>query len=213
MLGYFETGHEREEHLINVIVIYQVLAALFILALILSTGYYLGYRRNVRTYQKMSASDREEMLTIERALKGFWDYEKDKLIKEREELERRVQFLEDRLDQYRRKAAGIGMMGLRKSKLSDMLITLLLENETLEEKLFLQNLKLKEERDQFLENDLRNISYKRILLSELLNQSGVRREMERVLKEKSNLKRLDVKGRRLEPTTFLAHDKEEEALD
>jgi uncharacterized membrane protein len=213
MLGYFETGHEREEHLINVIVIYQVLAALFILALILSTGYYLGYRRNVRAYQKMSASDREEMLTIERALKGFWDYEKDKLIKEREELERRVQFLEDRLDQYRRKAAGIGMMGLRKSKLSDMLITLLLENETLEEKLFLQNLKLKEERDQFLENDLRNISYKRILLSELLNQSGVRREMERVLKEKSNLKRLDVKGRRLEPTTFLAHDKEEEALD
>lgn len=213
MLGYFETGHEREEHLINVIVIYQVLAALFILALILSTGYYLGYRRNVRAYQKMSASDREEMLTIERALKGFWDHEKDKLIKEREELERRVQFLEDRLDQYRRKAAGIGMMGLRKSKLSDMLITLLLENETLEEKLFLQNLKLKEERDQFLENDLRNISYKRILLSELLNQSGVRREMERVLKEKSNLKRLDVKGRRLEPTTFLAHDKEEEALD
>ena len=46
------------------------------------------------------------------------------------------------------------MMGLRKSKLSDMLVTLLVENETLEEKLFLQNLKLKEERDKFLEKEL-----------------------------------------------------------
>ncbi len=111
------------------------------------------------------------MLTIERALKAFWDNEKQKLENDKTELEQRIQFLENKLEQYRRKAAGVGMMGLRKNKLSDMLITLLIENESLEEKLFQQNLKLKQERDEFLENELRSISYKRILLSELLTQS------------------------------------------
>jgi len=120
----------------NLLMIYQSLAVLFVLVTLLSLGYYLGYRKNVRRYQTMSAHDREEMLTIERALKRFWDHEKEQIEKEKQELERRIQFLEDRLDQYRRKAAGIGMMGLRKSKLTDMLLSLLVENETLEEKLF-----------------------------------------------------------------------------
>lgn len=195
----------------NVLAMYQVLAGLFVLGALLSTGYYLGYRRNVRAYRTMSENNREEMLTIERVLKSFWDHEKEKLVKEKEELERKIQFLEDRLEQYRRKAAGVGMMGLRKSKLSDMLVTLLVENETLEEKLFLQNLKLKEERDQFLENELRHISYKRILLSEIINQAGVRSEMERVLRDKGTLKRLDVRGRELEPVR-LTSDEDEDTL-
>ncbi len=195
----------------NALVMYQVLAALFVLALLLSTGYYLGYRKNVRMYRTMSVNDREEMLTIERALKTFWDHEKEKLVREKEELERKIHFLEDRLDQYRRKAAGVGMLGLRKSKLSDMLVTLLVENETLEEKLFLQNLKLKQERDQCLENELRHISYKRILLSEIINQAGVRNEMERVLRDKGSLKRLDVRGRELEPTR-LQSDEDEDTI-
>jgi hypothetical protein len=197
--------------MMNALVMYQFLAALFVLTLLLSTGYYLGYRKNVRMYRTMSVNNREEMLTIERALKTFWDHEKEKLVKEKEELERKIQFLEDRLDQYRRKAAGVGMMGLRKSKLSDMLVTLLLENETLEEKLFLQNLKLKQERDQCLENELRHISYKRILLSEIINQAGVRSEMERVLRDKGSLKRLDVRGRELEPTK-LQSDEDEDTI-
>ncbi len=195
----------------NVLVMYQVLAGLFVLGVLLSTGYYLGHRRNVRAYRTMSENNREEMLTIERALKNFWDHEKEKLVKEKEELERKIQFLEDRVEQYRRKAAGVGMMGLRKSKLSDMLVTLLVENETLEEKLFLQNLKLKEERDQFLENELRHISYKRILLSEIINQAGVRSEMERVLRDKGTLKRLDVRGRELEPVR-LPSDEDEDTI-
>ncbi len=195
----------------NLLMIYQSLAVLFVLVTLLSLGYYLGYRKNVRRYQTMSAHDREEMLTIERALKRFWDHEKEQIEKEKQELERRIQFLEDRLDQYRRKAAGIGMMGLRKSKLTDMLLSLLVENETLEEKLFLQNLKLKQERDQNLENELRHISYKRILLSELINQAGVRREMERVLNEKGKLKRLEIRGKEME-LSALSRENEEETI-
>ena len=79
-----------------------------------------------------------------------------------------------------------------------MFIGLLIENENLEEKLFMQNLKLKQERDEFLENDLRNISYKRILLSELISQTEVRREMEKLINDRGRWKRLEIRQKELE---------------
>ena len=159
------------------VVVYKVMAGLFCAGVISLLSYLIGYRLHFRKFKVQSSSEREEMLAIERALKAFWDNEKQNLENSKNELAQRIEFLESKLEQYRRKAAGVGMMGLRKSKLSDMLVTLLIENESLEEKLFLQNLKLKQERDEFLENELRSISYKRILLSELLTQTEVRREM------------------------------------
>lgn len=191
------------------LIVYQVMAGLFCVMVIFALSYYLGHKTTFRKFQTQSVSEREEMLTIERALKAFWDNEKEKLENDKRELEQRIQFLEGKLEQYRRKAAGIGMMGLRKNKLTDMFITLLIENESLEEKLFLQNLKLKEERDEFLENELRSISYKRILLSELLTQTEVRREMEKVINDRSRLKRLELRSKDLEPLAYASDEDEE----
>jgi Tfp pilus assembly protein PilN len=191
------------------LVVYQVFAVLFCVGFIFLLSYYLGYRTTFKKSQIKSAHEREEMLTIERALKAFWDHEKEKLEIDKQTLEQRVKFLEEKLEQYRRKAAGVGMMGLRKNKLSDMLVTLLIENESLEEKLFLQNMKLKQERDEFLENEMRSISYKRILLSELLTQTEVRREMEKVINDRSRLKRLEMRQKELEPLPW--NDGEEES--
>ncbi|MGO9313361.1 MAG: hypothetical protein ACLQBD_23215 [Syntrophobacteraceae bacterium] len=192
------------------LIVYQVLAGLFCAGVIFSLSYFVGYRLHFRKFKVQAACDREEMLTIERSLKAFWDNEKQNLENEKKELVQRIQFLETKLEQYRRKAAGVGMMGLRKSKVSDMLVSLLIENESLEEKLFQQNLKLKQERDEFLENELRGISYKRILLSELMAQSEVRREMEKVINDRSRLKRLELKQKDLEPLTYAQDDDEED---
>jgi hypothetical protein len=192
-------------------IVYQIFAVVSCVLFIFSMGYYLGYRKTVVKYAAQSFSDREEMLSIEKALKRFWDDEKEKLEKEKSELQRRISFLEGKLDQYRRKAAGIGMMGLRRSKLADMFIGLLIENEHLEEKLFMQNLKLKQERDEFLENDLRNISYKRILLSELISQAEVRREMEKLINDKGRWKRLDIRQKEFEPLTADASNDDDES--
>jgi hypothetical protein len=191
-------------------IVYQIFAIVSCVLFVFSMGYYLGYRKTVVRYAAQSFSDREEMLSIEKALKRFWDDEKEKLEKEKGELQRRISFLEGKLDQYRRKAAGIGMMGLRRSKLADMFIGLLIENENLEEKLFMQNLKLKQERDEFLENDLRNISYKRILLSELISQAEVRREMEKLINDKGRWKRLEIRQKELEPLTADASNDDDE---
>jgi hypothetical protein len=192
------------------LIVYQVMAGLFCAGVIFSLSYFVGYRVHFRKFKVQAACDREEMLTIERSLKAFWDNEKQNLENEKKELAQRIQFLETKLEQYRRKAAGVGMMGLRKSKVSDMLVSLLIENESLEEKLFQQNLKLKQERDEFLENELRGISYKRILLSELMAQSEVRREMEKVINDRSRLKRLELKQKDLEPLTYAQDDDEED---
>jgi hypothetical protein len=189
---------------------YQIFAIASSMLLIFSVGYYLGYRKTVVRYATQSASDREEMLSIEKALKRFWDEEKEKIEREKAELQRRISFLEGKLEQYRQKAAGIGMMGLRRSKLADMFIGLLIENENLEEKLFMQNLKLKEERDEFLENELRHISYKRILLSELISQAEVRREMEKLINDRGRWKRLDIKQKELEPLAAEGQSDEED---
>jgi len=175
------------------LIVYQVMAGLFCITVVFSISYFVGYRTHGRKSKTRAACEREEMHTIERALKAFWDNEKQKLENDKAELEQHIKFLESKLEQYRRKAAGVGMMGLRKNKLSDMLITLLIENESLEEKLFLQNLKLKQERDEFLENELRSISYKRVLLSELMTQTEVRREMEKIISDRSRLKRLELR--------------------
>jgi hypothetical protein len=191
-------------------IIYEVMAALFCVIVIFAVSYYIGYRSNFRKFNTQIVHDREEMLTIERALKAFWDNEKQQLENDKRELQQRITFLEAKLEQYRRKAAGIGMMGLRKNKITDMLITLLIENESLEEKLFLQNMKLKQERDESLENELRNISYKSILLSELLTQTEVRREMEKVINDKSRLKRLELRQKDVEQLPYSQNDDEEE---
>ena len=191
------------------LIVYQVMAGLFCVVVIFSLSYFVGYRVHFRKFKVQAACDREEMLTIERSLKAFWDSEKQNLENEKKEMAQRIVFLEAKLEQYRRKAAGVGMMGLRKSKVSDMLVSLLIENESLEEKLFQQNLKLKQERDEFLENELRGISYKRILLSELMAQSEVRREMEKVINDRSRLKRLELK-KDLDPLTYAQDDDEED---
>jgi len=73
-------------------------------------------------------------------------------------------------------------------------------------------LKLKQERDQNLENELRHISYKRILLSELINQAGVRREMERVLNEKGKLKTFGNPVERRWKLSALSRENEEETI-
>ena len=95
-------------------------------------------------------------------------------------------------------------MGLSKDKRTDMLLQLMLENEALEEKLYEQNLKLKDERDEFLAKQIKDISYKRILLSEILNEKGVQDKIREIISSDSKRKKL-----RLPAATEPAPDEEE----
>lgn len=52
-------------------IVYQIFAITSCVLLIFTVGYYLGYRRTVGRYAAQTVTDREEMLSIEKALKRF----------------------------------------------------------------------------------------------------------------------------------------------
>jgi hypothetical protein len=51
---------------------------------------------------------------------------------------------------------------------------------------------MKEERDEHLAKELKNISYKRIMLSEILKEQGVQNRIREILKDDSKLKKLEL---------------------
>jgi hypothetical protein len=64
---------------------------------------------------------------------------------------------------------------------------LLLENEALEEALMSQNEKLKQERTDALKEQMRNTSYRRVLMSQLLNDDRIKSYVAEVLADEKRL--------------------------
>jgi len=64
---------------------------------------------------------------------------------------------------------------------------LLLENEALEEALMSQNEKLKTERTDALKEQMRNTSYRRVLMSQLLNDERIKSYVAEVLADEKRL--------------------------
>ena len=66
---------------------------------------------------------------------------------------------------------------------------LLLENEALEEALFAQNEKLKQERTDSLREQLRATGYRRVLMSQLLNDNRIKEYVTEILNDEKMLPR------------------------
>ena len=66
-------------------------------------------------------------------------------------------------------------------KRADAMYALLLENEALEEALFTQNDKLRQERTDAVKEQLRAASYRRVLMSQLLEEGKMKGTADRVL--------------------------------
>jgi len=170
----------------------EILAVVGII-LVLLLGYLAGRTLGVRKFARRAEHHEDRMFTIEQALKAFWDHERQNLEKQQQVLRERIDLLEKQNEEYRKKLAGLGgLMNFGRGKRADMLMGLMLENEALEEKLFEQNLKLKEERDEYLRKELKNISYKKVLLSEIMADEEVREKMDRFIRDNRRLKRVDL---------------------
>ena len=78
------------------------------------------------------------------------------------------------MDEYRKKAAGFGGLFNSGSKRADAMYALLLENESLEEALYAQNEKLKQERSDALAEQMRSTGYRRVLMSQLLSDDRIK---------------------------------------
>lgn len=142
--------------------------------------------------------DREaRMFNVEKALSQFFEHDKAALVEERDRLARQVAELEGRVEDYRRRAAGLGNKPSQDAR-SELLLNTLIENEALQERLFQEHVRQKDERDRHLDVELKSLSYQRVLLSRLLEEKGVRQAIDAVLADDGKLAELQEASGRIE---------------
>ena len=92
-----------------------------------------------------------------------------------------------KIEEYRKKAAGLGGLFSSGGKKADAMYALLLENEALEEALYAQNEKLKQERTDSLKEQMRATGYRRVLMSQLLNDNRIKEYVAEILNDEKML--------------------------
>ena len=86
-------------------------------------------------------------------------------------------------------SSDLGFGGLFSSggKRADAMYALLLENEALEAALMAQNEKLKDERQDALKEQMRSTSYRRVLMSQLMNDERIKSYVAEIMADDKRL--------------------------
>lgn len=172
-----------------------------VVALILGAAMFFVGTWWMRWVHRKERKNREtQMFNIEKSLADFFEHDKGKLQEANQQLAAEIKRLEGQLDEYRRKAAGVpGKMS--KDARADLVLNLLVENEQLQEKLFQQHVREKDDRDRQLKSELAAISYQRVLLSRLLEERGVKEAVVEILADDRKLSALQAQTPKIEHLT------------
>jgi cell division protein FtsB len=155
--------------------------------ILLILGYkFGGWMSNVSS-RRLIASKENELFTAQRGFKNLYEQELSNLRRENENLKAQMQTLNGRVEEYRKKAAGFGGLFSSGGKKADAMYALLLENEALEEALYSQNEKLKQERTDSLKEQMRATGYRRVLMSQLLNDQRIKDYVAEILADERHL--------------------------
>jgi hypothetical protein len=172
-------------HIDNIIlerVIYGAIALL-----ILFVGYKIG-RLLGEGWGKGEIEKREqELFTTQRGFKQLYEQELTTVKADAERLKGEVAELNRRLEEYRRKAAGFGGLFGNGGKRAEAMYALLLENEALEEALQNQNKKLGREREDAIEEQRRATGYRRVLISQLMQDERIKGYVREVIGDEKRL--------------------------
>ncbi len=168
------------------IILYSVVGAV-----LLFIGYRVGRLFESLASSKRLAAKEQELFTTQRGFKTLYDQEISKLQSSNTELTEKTKSLEARVEEYRKKAAGFGGLFGSGGKRADAMYALLLENESLEEALYTQNEKLKQERTDALKEQMRSAGYRRVLMSQLLNDERIKGYVAEILGDDRRLPRSD----------------------
>jgi len=153
--------------------------------LLLFAGFRFGRMvANFRAVRLISEKE-QELFTAQKGFKTLYEQELATSRAEAAKLKDEVAALTQRVDEYRKKAAGYGGLFNSGGKRADAMYALLLENEALEEALYSQNEKLRQERTDSLKDQLRATSYRRVLMSQLMNDERIKAYVAEILDEKA----------------------------
>ena len=154
---------------------------------LLSLGYRIGRWFGAMASVKVVSAKEQELFTTQRGFKTLYDQELNKLKTDNATLLEEKKTLETRVEEYRKKAAGFGGLFNSGGKKADAMYALLLENEALEEALYSQNEKLKQERTDALKESMRSVGYRRVLMSQLLNDDRIKGYVAEIIGEGKHL--------------------------
>lgn len=156
---------------------------------------FVGYRIG-RFFEGMSSTKKislreQELFTTQRGFKTLYEQELSTAKNDAAQLKLQVDTLSQRVEEYRKKAAGYGGLFASGGKRADAMYALLLENEALEEALYSQNEKLRQERTDGLKEQLRATSYRRVLMSQLMNDERIKSYVAEILADERKLPKPD----------------------
>jgi hypothetical protein len=155
--------------------------------LILFVGYRIGRAFGHLRASKLIDRKEQELFTTQKGFRTLYEQELATLKADKAQLAEQVRILEQRVEEYRKKAAGLGGLFSSSAKKNDAMYALLLENEALEEALYAQNEKLRQERTDSLKEQMRATSYRRVLMSQLLNDERIKQYVNEVLADEKRL--------------------------
>ena len=156
-------------------------------ATLLFLGYRVGRLLGSMAARQAIASKEQELFTAQRGFKNLYEQEMAALKSGNEQLKAQVDALTQRVEDYRKKAAGFGGLFNSGGKRADAMYALLLENEALEEALHGQNEKLRQERTDSLKETLRSTGYRRVLMSQLLNDDRIKSYVAEIMADEKRL--------------------------
>jgi cell division protein FtsB len=164
------------------IILYAAVAVVLLLV-----GYRTGRFIGQLASQKLIDAKERDLFTAQKGFKQLYENELSNLKSENAKLTEQVQTLTNRVEDYRKKAAGFGGLFSSGGKRADAMYALLLENEALEEALYAQNEKLKQERTDALKDQLRSAGYRRVLISQLLNDERIKSYVAEIISDEKRL--------------------------
>jgi cell division protein FtsB len=152
---------------------------------------FIGYRAG-RFFEAFHSGRRiaqkeQELFTTQKGFRTLYEQELANSKSQNDALAEQVKTLTDRVEEYRKKAAGFGGLFNAGGKRSDAMYALLLENEALEEALYSQNEKLRQERTDSLKEQMRSTGYRRVLMSQLMNDQRIKSYVAEILADQKRL--------------------------
>jgi cell division protein FtsB len=156
-------------------------------AVLLYLGYRVGRFFGTASASKLITSKEQELFTAQRSFKQLYEQELEQVRRKNMTLEEKLKQMEAKVEEYRKKAAGFGGLFSSGGKRADAMYALLLENEALEEALLSQNQKLQQERTDALKEQIRSTGYRRVLMSQLLNDERIKSYISEIMADDKRL--------------------------
>ena len=187
------------------VVLYSIAGVALLIA-----GYRLGRLIGASSANRTIAAKERELFTAQKGFKNLYEQELATVRAQNDQLKAHAEQMNAKVEEYRKKAAGLGGLFSSGGKKADAMYALLLENEALEEALYSQNEKLKQERTDSLKEQMRATGYRRVLMSQLLNDNRIKEYVAEILNDERLLPRPQDSHRAALPAGSGAADRPED---